>query len=131
MKTHEIISFPPAVFDYLDAHTLIGIRAGQERETFLQIWMVTVEQRIFARSWGMAERSWYNTFLKGATGALQCGELVVPVIGVIPPDPDVLTEKINAAYLAKYDFGENSFYARGIIAPAHAARTMEFQHIAV
>ena len=43
---------------YINSHNLIGIKAGKERETFLEIWMVTVENRIFARSWGFAEKSW-------------------------------------------------------------------------
>ncbi|RTZ46692.1 hypothetical protein EJ377_22175 [Chryseobacterium arthrosphaerae] len=49
---------------YIQSHNLIGIKAGAERPDFLEIWMVIVRNRIFARSWGLAERSWYTAFLK-------------------------------------------------------------------
>ena len=49
--------------DYIQNHTIIGIKAGHQRPEFLEIWMIVVQNRIFARSWGLAKRSWYNTFL--------------------------------------------------------------------
>ncbi len=111
---------------YINSHNLIGIKAGKERETFLEIWMVTVENRIFARSWGFAEKSWYNTFLKDNLGEIKCGETIYKIEARIPEDLSELEGKINQAYLDKYDFGENSFYAKGIIEEKHVAKTMEF-----
>ena len=35
---------------YIDHNTLIEIKGGANRQTFLEIWMVTVGQRIFARA---------------------------------------------------------------------------------
>lgn len=111
---------------YINSHNLIGIKAGKERETFLEIWMVTVENRIFARSWGFAEKSWYNTFLKDNLGEIKCGETIYKIEARIPEDLSELEEEINQAYLDKYDSGENSFYANGIIKEKHVAKTMEF-----
>ncbi|WP_044512866.1 DUF2255 family protein [Hymenobacter sp. DG25B] len=111
--------------DYIRQHNLIGIRAGQDRATFLSIWMVVVNNRIFTRSWGLAEKSWFNTFLENPTGAIRCGEEVVPVRAVVPPDLAHLNERISQAYLAKYDAGANSPYAQGITQPQHVARTLE------
>ena len=111
---------------YINSHNLIGIKAGKERETFLEIWMVTVENRIFARSWGFAEKSWYNTFLKDNLGEIKCGETIYKIEARIPEDLSELEEEINQAYLDKYDSGENSFYAKGIIEEKHVAKTMEF-----
>jgi hypothetical protein len=50
--------------DYIKTNNLIGIKAGENRSAFLEIWMVTVNDRVFARSWGLAEKSWYNSFLQ-------------------------------------------------------------------
>ena len=111
---------------YINSHNLIGIKAGKERETFLEIWMVTVENRIFARSWGFAEKSWYNTFLKDNLGEIKCGETIYKIEARIPEDLSELEQEINQAYLDKYDSGENSFYAKGIIEEKHVAKTMEF-----
>ena len=112
--------------NYINSHNLVGIKAGKERETFLEIWMVTVNNRIFARSWGFAERSWYNTFLNDSNGEIKCDNQIFKIKAVIPEDLDSLNEKISQAYLDKYDSGENSFYAKGITEQSHVEKTMEF-----
>jgi hypothetical protein len=112
--------------NYIRNNNLIGIKAGKERDTFLEIWMVVVDNRIFARSWGMAEKSWYNTLKQNNQGFLKCGDAIFEMKAVIPEPSAALSEKINKAYLNKYDSGENSFYARGIVKEEHVAKTMEF-----
>lgn len=114
------------VIQYINSNNLIEIKAGNERETFLEIWMVTVNDRIFARSWGFAERSWYNTFLKDNSGQIKFGEEIFNIKAQIPNDLNELEEQINQAYLNKYDSGRNSVYAQGIIKKEHADKTMEF-----
>lgn len=111
--------------NYINSHNLIGIKAGSERETFLEIWMVSVGDRIFARSLGFAEKSWYNTFLKDENGQIQCGDQIFNIKAKIPDDLDDLNDKISQAYLDKYDSGENSFYARGITEQNHVEKTLE------
>jgi hypothetical protein len=112
--------------EFISTNNLTGLKAGNERDTFLNIWMVVVNNRIFARSWGLAERGWYNTFLQNPEGSIKCGEKIIQIKAIVPGDIKELTESINKAYLDKYDFGENSFYANGIIKPQHIERTMEF-----
>ncbi len=114
------------IIDFVNNNNLIGLKAGKERQNFLNIWMVVVDDRVFARSWGFAERSWYNTFLEDSEGELKCGDRIIPIIAKIPEDIDDLKEGINQAYLKKYNHGDNSKYALGIIEPAHVEKTMEF-----
>lgn len=111
---------------YIKTNTIIGIKAGQKRSEFLEIWMVVVQDRVFARSWGLAERSWYNTFLENPDGEIQCGETIYPIKALIPQDINDLTEEINEAYLTKYNTGHNIPYSQGIIREKHIAKTMEF-----
>lgn len=111
---------------YINTNNLIGIKAGLDRFHFLEIWMVVVQDRIFARSWGLAESSWYNTFLKDSTGQIQCGETIYGIKAIIPDDIRQFTDGINQAYLEKYNTGDNIRYAKGIIEDLHVARTMEF-----
>lgn len=111
---------------YVQSNNLIGIKAGSERPDFLEIWIVTVRDRIFARSWGIAERSWYNTFLKDPAGKIKCGNHIYTIKAIIPDDIDQLTEEINQAYLAKYNSEHNRQYAIGIIKDKHVEKTMEF-----
>eukprot|EP01133_Synstelium_polycarpum_P017582 gene17582-20978_t len=120
-------NFENPVLEYIHKHNLAGIRAGKDRTTFLNIWMVTLQNRIFARSWGLAEKSWYHSLKEGEQGAIQYGTNVVLVKGIIPHDLDAITPLINAAYLLKYDTGgDNSYYAHGITEPQHIKHTMEF-----
>ena len=111
---------------YINTNNLIGIKAGKERETFLEIWMITINNRIFARSWGLAEKSWYNKFLIENKGQIKCGENIFDIVAEVPNDLIEMEEKINLAYIQKYDLGVNSFYAQGIIKKEHAEKTMEF-----
>lgn len=112
--------------NYIQNNTIIGIKAGFQRPDFLEIWMVIIQNRIFARSWGLAERSWYNTFLENPEGEIQCGENIYPIKAFIPKDINDLTEEINEAYLTKYYTAHNIPYSQGIIQKKHVAKTMEF-----
>ncbi|MDW9379380.1 DUF2255 family protein [Chryseobacterium sp. JV558] len=111
---------------YIKTNNIIGIKAGQQRPEFLEIWMVVVRNRVFARSWGLAERSWYIAFLENSAGEIQCGEAIYSIQAVIPDDINELTEEINQAYLTKYNTGHNIPYSQGITQEKHIARTMEF-----
>lgn len=110
--------------------SLVRVRAGDARPDPLEIWVVSVGNRLFARSWGLSERSWYTTFLAGAEGSLECGGLRVRVVGRRPPDMEAITPLIDAEYLRKYDRGENSSYAHAILRPDHVQRTLEFLSVA-
>ncbi|MCB1048354.1 MAG: DUF2255 family protein [Calditrichaeota bacterium] len=117
---------PITFLDAVHASNLTGVRAGPPVRDFLEIWVVVVQGRLFARSWGLAERSWYTLFLAGEPGALSSGGQEVAVRGIIPPDLEAMSAAISAEYLRKYDQGANSSYARGIVEDVHVARTMEF-----
>jgi hypothetical protein len=112
--------------EYIKTHNLIGIKAGYERQNFLEIWMVVVQNRIFARSWGLAEKSWYNSFIKNPIGEIQCGDSQFTINGLVPQDKEELADAINEAYLTKYNTGHNIKYAKGIVTEKHIEKTMEF-----
>lgn len=118
--------FPEEFYRYLQEHTLVGIRGGRDRHTFLDIWMVAVDGRVFARTWGKARRSWYTAFLDTGVGEIKYGEAVIAVTGRhIDADPE-LTRRINDAYLTRFDQEENRPYAEGITQPEYYDFTMEF-----
>ncbi|WP_080779105.1 DUF2255 family protein [Chryseobacterium phocaeense] len=111
---------------YINTNSIIELKAGDQRSTFLEIWMVTVNNRIFARSWGLAEKSWYYTFLEDPNGKIRCGEEIVAIKALIPEDIKDMTAEINKAYLTKYNTAQNFKYSQGIIREKHVERTMEF-----
>lgn len=117
--------FPKDFYQYLEENTLTGIKAGKDRTTFLNIWMVNVEGRIFARSWGKSSRSWFTTLLDEKKGQIKYGEKVINIKAVQCKDP-LLNAKINKAYRMRYTTPENLPFAIGITQPDYANFTMEF-----
>lgn len=120
------LNFPTDFHDFIKKNTLIGIKGGRERETFLNIWMVEVGGRYFSRSWNKSERSWFTEFLSSGTGQIKYGDRVINVFGKKLSPGDQLQEKIDRAYLKKYDQQGNIFYAQGITQPEYSNYTMEF-----
>ncbi|PKV66357.1 DUF2255 family protein [Pontibacter ramchanderi] len=120
--------FPVEFYRHLEENTLTGIKAGKARSTFLNIWMVNVEGRIFARSWGKSERSWFTTLLEEKEGQIKFGERVVNVIGIPCKDPS-LNRQIDQAYRKRYTTPENLPYAIGITQPEYTDYTMEFLYL--
>jgi hypothetical protein len=118
--------FPTDFIASINQGGLTGVSAGEGRAVPLQIWVVAVGDRLFARSWGLSERSWYSTFLAGAHGYIEREGRRITVRGRIPPDLDAISPLIDAEYLRKYDSGENSKYAHGILGRDHVQRTLEF-----
>jgi hypothetical protein len=118
--------FPKDFIDAFNRNTLTGVSAGEGRATALPIWVVAVGDRLFARSWGLSERSWFATFSKGERGFLESESHRVAVKGQVPTDLELITPLINAEYLRKYNHGDNALYAQGIVAEKHVQHTMEF-----
>lgn len=122
----NLVSFPSDLFEYLDCHTLVGIKGGRDRESFLNIWMVVVGDRFFSRSWNKSNKSWFTAFLSTGVGQIKYAETVLDVQGRKLPPNDPLHEHINRAYLEKYDQPENLSYSRGITQSEYRDYTMEF-----
>jgi hypothetical protein len=106
---------------------ITSVRAGKDRTKFTGIWMVEVDERIFARSYSLSERSWYTAFLNGGDGDIKCGKEIIAVKGIKPADLDTITEAINKAYEKKYLVkADNKKWVDGVCKPGSIERTMEF-----
>ncbi|WP_326982605.1 DUF2255 family protein [Chryseobacterium sp. MYb264] len=116
---------PQELLDYIKENTLIGIKGGKSDRAFLDIWMVSVNQRVFARSWGMSERSWFTTFRELGVGQIKFGDQIIDVEGKIIVDSET-NALINKAYKTKYTQKENEYYVEAITEPKYNDYTMEF-----
>ena len=119
--------FPADLVEYIAKHTLIKIRGGSKPRSFLNIWIVIVGDRLFARSWDKSKRSWFTAFLEEGVGQIQYGELIIDVSGNKVPADDPIHELINQAYIDKYTQPENIPYALGFSEKEYIEYTMEFQ----
>lgn len=102
------------------------IRAGNEHR-FIDIWIVTVGERLFCRQYSFSKRSWYHAFQEDPSGAIRIGERVIPIQARIPDDLDEIQEQINQAYLDKHTkrFPDYPHFAEEMIGEKFMASTME------
>lgn len=121
--TREIIL--QELLAYIKGNTLIGIKGGASDRAFLDIWMVVVDRKIFARSWGMSSRSWFTAFCEQGVGQIKFGNQVVDVAGKTIVDSET-NASISKAYKAKYTQKENEFYVDAITESKYNDYTMEF-----
>ena len=119
--------FSKAFLKCISETQITSVRAGKDREKFTGIWMVVVEDRIFARSYNLSERSWFTALSSGDIGDIKCGKEIIPVKGGKPKDIKQLTDAINKAYEKKYLVKTyNKKWVDGLAEPGRVARTMEF-----
>ena len=118
--------FPEDFYRYLQDNTLVEIKGGSQRPNYLKIWMVPVNDRVFARSWNRSNNSWFTEFQNSGIGQIKYGNKILNVHGRKLEKGDPMNKLINAAYMKKYVQPENLAYAEGISQPEYADYTMEF-----
>ncbi|MBB1642856.1 DUF2255 family protein [Sphingobacterium sp. UME9] len=118
--------FPVGFYKYLEENTLVEIKSGENRTRFTEIWMVIVDERVFARSWNKNQSGWMNEFLTNKVGMIKFGAEIIDVTVRKLGDNHPIHQKINQAYLEKYTQDYNLEYANEISLPEYAHYTIEF-----
>ena len=121
----ESRAFPEEFLRFLRENTLAEVRVGPDRKTFLEIWMVEVSGRIFARSWNRSLSGWFGQLVRGATGEVRFGETTMPISGESLPAQSPLMSAIDRAYLERFTQPYNVPYAEAISKPEYHAYTVE------
>src|SRR6187431_3013821 len=80
---------------------IMGVRAGTEHR-YTGVWVVVVEDRIFARSWNDKPTGWFQAFRKQPSGTIQLDDLEISVRGK-PVRSARLRDAVTAAYAEKYN----------------------------
>ncbi len=81
---------------------LIGIKAGNGNHRFLPIWMVVVEDQIYARSWGQ-KKGWYRAFQEEGVGEVSARSGQYRVKAEFIDEDDKVNEWVDKAYEQKYN----------------------------
>lgn len=116
--------FPARILSAIRDGKILGIRAGTRPHRVIGIWAVTVDGRVFVRSWSLKPRSWYRTFLEEPRGIIQVSGRTIPVRAVHTRS-ERLKDAIDRAYLEKYDPPGSIRFARDLGRAKSRATTIE------
>ncbi|MGH9158883.1 MAG: DUF2255 family protein [Vicinamibacteraceae bacterium] len=118
---------PKRIVSALDTGKFVWIRAGTNHR-FIGIWVVVVDGRAFVRSWSLAPRSWYRTFVEKPHGAIKLEKDGREVsIRAVPVKGKRLNDAISEAYLAKYNTRASLPYAKDLGSAKSRGATMELR----
>ncbi len=105
--------FADEVLDVFQKSKGLRLRVGTGDHRFIGIWFVLVKDRVLVRSWSVKANGWYRSLLKEPRGAIQIGDLEIPVRAVRIGSKR-LRDAVDRAYLDKYDTAGALKYARDL-----------------
>ena len=103
---------------------IMGVRAGTEHK-YTGVWVVVVDERVFARSWSDKLSGWFQAFRKQRSGMVQIGDLEVSVRGKAVRSARI-RDAVTAAFGEKYPTKGSRKWVEGFAEPARVANTIEF-----
>ena len=104
--------FSKPVVAAISKDKILGLRAGSDDHRFIGVWVVVVDGRVFIRSWGLKQKSWYNAFREDPTGTIQAAgrELRIRAVTSVP---EKTKAAVDSAYAEKYDTPGAIKYVKG------------------
>ncbi|HIF5761722.1 DUF2255 family protein [Klebsiella michiganensis] len=114
--------------DHIHALDVVDIRTFDYPE-YSKIWVVSVNNRMFARSWGKSKTSWYWAFKQNGIGIMRIDNSEYKIRAFVPQDIDSLHDKINSAYQERYGSGEAAMVAKAMQSRSRWEMTLEFEVI--
>lgn len=102
---------------------ILGVRSGSEHR-YTGVWVVTVKDRVFVRSWNDKPTGWYRAFRAEPTGAIQVEgrELAVRTIHTRSAQ---LRDAVSQAYAEKYNTKASQKWVTGFAEAERAVNTLE------
>ena len=116
--------FSKAVVEAFRGAKIIGVRSGSEHK-YTGVWVVVVDDRIFARSWSDKPTGWFRAFKNEPTGSVQVGEREVRVQGKVVRSTK-MRDAVTAAFAEKYPTKGSRQWVEGFAEPERVVNTLEF-----
>jgi hypothetical protein len=117
-------TFTDDVVEALRKAKILGVRSGTTHR-YTGVWVVVVDDRVFARSWYDKPTGWFQAFRKEATGTIQAGDLEVPVRAKVVRSARI-RDAVTAAFAEKYPTKGSKVWVDGFAEPSRVLTTMEF-----
>jgi hypothetical protein len=103
---------------------IMGVRAGTEHR-YTGVWVVVVDDKIFARSWNDKPTGWFRAFKKEPAGTIQLGEREIPVRAK-PVRSARVRDAVTLAFAEKYNTKGSRKWVEGFKEPERVLTTLEF-----
>ena len=116
--------FADNIVEAFRAAKIMGVRAGTEHR-YTGVWVVVIDDRVFARSWSDKPTGWFQAFRKQPNGMVQAGELEVPVRGKLVRSARI-RDAVTVAFGEKYPTKGSRKWVEGFAEPERVANTIEF-----
>lgn len=117
-------TFKKADVEALHKAKILGVRAGAEHR-YTGVWVVVVEDRVFARSWNDKPTGWFRAFKEQPDGTIQAGDREIAVRGK-PVRSARLRDAVTAAFAEKYNTKGSQKWVEGFAEPERLLNTLEF-----
>lgn len=117
--------FSRPVLAALRAAKILGVRAGTRPHRFVAVWVVTVGDRAFVRSWNDKLDGWRRVFLDDPRGVMQLPSGREVRIRARSTRGVRLLDAIDRAYAEEYPTPGSRQWVRGLRTPRRRATTLE------
>src|SRR5262245_26213086 len=94
-------TFKDDLVEQLRKAKILGVRAGAEHR-YTGVWVVVVDDRVFARSWSDKPTGWFRAFKKEPAGTIQVGDREVRIRANVVRSTRV-RDAVTVAFGEKYN----------------------------
>ncbi len=120
----KVKTFTDDVVEALRKAKILGVRSGTTHR-YTGVWVVVVDDRVFARSWYDKPTGWFQAFKNEPTGTIQAGDLGVPVRAKVVRSARI-RDAVTAAIAEKYPTKGSKVWVDGFAEPSRVLTTIEF-----
>jgi hypothetical protein len=118
------VTFKDDFVEALRKARILGVRAGTEHR-YTGVWVVVVDDRVFARSWSDKPTGWFRAFKKEPAGTIQVGEREIRVRGNVVRSAR-FRDAVTVAFGEKYNTKGSQKWVEGFAEPERVVNTIEF-----
>src|SRR5262245_36863772 len=116
--------FPDAIIEALSNAKILGVRAGAQHR-FTGIWVVVVDDRVFARSWSDKPTGWFRAFKTEPTGTIQVVKTEIAVHAKQVRSARI-RDAVTEAFSEKYNTKASRKWVDGFAEEERKVNTVEF-----
>ena len=116
--------FAASIVEALRKAKILGVRAGTEHR-YTGVWVVVVDDRVFARSWSDMPTGWFRAFKREPAGTIQVGHSEIPVQAQQVRSARI-RDAVTEAFGEKYNTKASRKWVDGFAEPERAVNTIEF-----